>query len=681
MKKTTSLFLLFALSVFWQANAQISPIEVSGFTEDIIANGIGAMSTSTTMAADADSFCLLSEDWQLNASDPPITVGLPANGIITSTGIPGLTYQIPPTATPYAGNNSLRIDQSGAANAGTISLVTPDRYAELYLLVFSGNGASDMDITIHFSDATTESFPTNIIPDWYQTGLPVEISGFGRGDISNNNVETPTGNPKLFRLQISISLINQAKDITSITFTRNNPTIDDTVFNLVAVSGMLVDFCVPPSAVQISNIGTTQADVLWSSNGTATEWEIEYGPTGFPSGSGTSITDNDGTIGETITGLSPATNYEVYVRSVCGVGDESTWTGPQPFSTACAVVSTFPFSVSFEDTSPNRVCWSMEYVSGTENWMYVSTNQNGSITPRTGSLMAEFKKANPSGEVTKLVSPALDLTSLSSPQLIFYYANVGWQGDIDELRVYYKTSATDTWTQIGNDYTNEHTSWTQISLQLPNPSSEYYIAFEGTANFGRGVNIDDVWVGQNTAACAPPTNLMTVTIGNDSAEFSWNAVSNASNGYECYVFVAGDDPNTATPIVTKTVAAGTTSALLTGLSPETAYDFYVISNCGTTDGMSTLAGPLNFTTTNMGIADEVFESFSYYPNPVMNTLTLKATHEIQQVSVYDLLGQKVMEIQPHSLTPPLNLSELQTGTYLMQVTIGDSVRIFTIIME
>ncbi|HET8809952.1 MAG TPA: fibronectin type III domain-containing protein [Flavobacteriaceae bacterium] len=671
--------MIFALAALWQSNAQISPIEVTGYTEDIVANGVGAMSTSTTIQADAATFCLLSADWKLNAADPPITTGLPANGLITSSTVAGLTYQIPPTATPYAGNNSLRIDQSGAANAGTITLVTPERYSELYFLVFSGSGAANMDVTVNFSDATTEIFPANIIPDWYLSGLPVEVSGFGRGDLSNNNVENPASNPKLFRLQLSISAANQAKSITSITFTRNNPATDIAVFNMIAVSGMMVDFCAPPSNILLSNINATDADVSWTYTGTATEWKIEYGPAGFSQGSGTIVADNDGTIGETITGLTPSTSYDVYVKTICAVGDESTWAGPATFLTDCVAITSFPYEESFEDTSANRVCWSNEFVVGNKNWEYVATNQNASIAPRTGILMAEFRKDNPSGETTKLITPALDLTSLSNPQLIFYYANVGWSGDIDELRVYYKTSATGTWTQIGNDYVIEHTTWTKVALSLPNPSSEYYIAFEGTSNFGRGVNVDDVWIGEST--CASPTNLNVTNIMPNSADLSWDPVPNAVEGYEWFVFEAGADPSTTAPVATGSISPGATTVTVSGLDPETNYEFYVSALCGVVDGVSTLAGPMMFTTTALGISVQVFENFSYLPNPVSSQLSLKANSKIQQVVIYDLLGQEVLKNRPNNLNPTLELGTLQSGVYFMKVIINGSYGIYKFIKE
>ena len=67
----------------------------------------------------------------------------------------------------------------------------------------------------------------------------------------------------------------------------------------------------------------TSANISWTERGTATSWEIEYGPHGFTLGSGTniSVTQNP----YTLTNLTSATNYDVYVRSDCGNNDFSGW--------------------------------------------------------------------------------------------------------------------------------------------------------------------------------------------------------------------------------------------------------------------------------------------------------------------------------------------------------------------
>src|SRR5690606_18610703 len=125
-----------------------------------------------------------------------------------------------------------------------------------------------------------------------------------------------------------------------------------------------------------------------------------------------------------------------------------TCSGVDEFSTSVQVLatppaSTYPWTEGFESGSLPP-CWSNEYVLGGTNWTYVSANGNGSITPRTGSYMAEFRTAS-YGPTTKLVTPQLDLSGLTNPRVVFHYANVNWFGDIDELRIYYKNSAGGAW--------------------------------------------------------------------------------------------------------------------------------------------------------------------------------------------------------------------------------------------
>ncbi|NBC57886.1 MAG: DUF4397 domain-containing protein, partial [Bacteroidetes bacterium] len=97
--------------------------------------------------------------------------------------------------------------------------------------------------------------------------------------------------------------------------------------------------------------------------------------------------------------------------------------------------------------------------------------------------------------------------------------------------------------------------------------------------------------------CPSPSNLSVSNITQDSADLSWDDVPEATSGYEWFVFASGDDPLTATPIATATVAAGVTSVTVPAgtLSSGTPYDFYVSSDCDA-DGISNLSGPESFST-------------------------------------------------------------------------------------
>ncbi|PWH84827.1 GEVED domain-containing protein [Brumimicrobium oceani] len=88
--------------------------------------------------------------------------------------------------------------------------------------------------------------------------------------------------------------------------------------------------CADPSVLTASNITTTSADLAWTENGTATAWNIEYGPAGFTPGAGTILATT--TNPHTLSGLMPCTNYEYYVEADCGV-NSSTMVGPFAFTT------------------------------------------------------------------------------------------------------------------------------------------------------------------------------------------------------------------------------------------------------------------------------------------------------------------------------------------------------------
>jgi hypothetical protein len=95
--------------------------------------------------------------------------------------------------------------------------------------------------------------------------------------------------------------------------------------------------CSSPSTLTATNITTTSADLGWTENGTATSWQIEYGTTGFTQGTGTMsvVTSNPASI----SGLAFETNYDFYVRAICGAGDTSVWSGVGSFYTGYCTAS------------------------------------------------------------------------------------------------------------------------------------------------------------------------------------------------------------------------------------------------------------------------------------------------------------------------------------------------------
>jgi photosystem II stability/assembly factor-like uncharacterized protein len=146
---------------------------------------------------------------------------------------------------------------------------------------------------------------------------------------------------------------------------------------------------------------------------------------------------------------------------------------------------------TFSSSIPEISGWSQEFVSGNLLWQIGSSNQNASVTPKTGNGMAVFYITNFSSPSTRLVSTQLDLSESVNPQLNFSHTQGEWFGFQDELRVLYKTSSSGSWVELAS-YTSNLTNWNDISLELPNGTDDYYIAFEGEANYGYGITLDDI---------------------------------------------------------------------------------------------------------------------------------------------------------------------------------------------
>lgn len=155
------------------------------------------------------------------------------------------------------------------------------------------------------------------------------------------------------------------------------------------------------------------------------------------------------------------------------------------------VISSFPYSESFENDD-DLFLWTQEQDAVNLSWKFQKGDGSGVITPHSEQRNAFFYSLYTRGSV-KLVTPPLNLTALKSPVVKFWYFQEDYYGMLDTLTVYVKNSPTANWTQLFKG-TKATTEWTEQTLQLPDPSTEYYIAFEGTAGIGDGILLDDVTV-------------------------------------------------------------------------------------------------------------------------------------------------------------------------------------------
>ncbi|HNY01803.1 MAG TPA: C25 family cysteine peptidase [Bacteroidales bacterium] len=330
-----------------------------------------------------------------------------------------------------------------------------------------------------------------------------------------------------------------------------------------------------PASFTAIAAGASQIDLAWAPNASNHNVMAVYSVNGV---FGTPVSGTIYTAGATITGggtvlctcaanayshtgLNPGKTYYYKAFSYDASHNYSTGLSAQAV-TPCEVISTLPWTEGFENGGNIPVCWSQQEVNSSGvNWAFIAGN--GGSYPATshgGTYNACLKDNSSSDNKTLLISPAVNLAGLPSPQLKFWHTQALWSPDQDLLVVYYRKSATDPWTQLAS-YTANISSWTQETLSLPDATATYSIAFEGNAKYGYGVCLDDIeissscsiinTVGISIAASANPVTTGTpVTFtatpenGGTTPVYQWkvnagNAID-ATNATYSYVPANGD---------------------------------------------------------------------------------------------------------------------------------------------
>ena len=236
--------------------------------------------------------------------------------------------------------------------------------------------------------------------------------------------------------------------------------------------------CARPANLQVTEITTTSALLGWSVTGNEEGWTIE-------------LNGNTRTVYAQpylMEGLQPQTEYIFRVRAKCGGGLESEWSQPTTFKTMCDVIIVNDEQPYFDDfeASEDFVCWQSEILSGDDGWVI----DPGYLFPNNTAFFIWL------GEEAMLVSAPLDITAVTEPVLTFNHRQRSLGQFVDELSVWYATSINDYWHLLG-EYTYACEDWETITLDLPEASDAYLIAFKGKSNNADGVYVDDVWVGND----------------------------------------------------------------------------------------------------------------------------------------------------------------------------------------
>ncbi|MEL6811916.1 MAG: T9SS type A sorting domain-containing protein, partial [Bacteroidota bacterium] len=93
-----------------------------------------------------------------------------------------------------------------------------------------------------------------------------------------------------------------------------------------------------------------------------------------------------------------------------------------------------------------------------------------------------------------------------------------------------------------------------------------------------------------------------------------------------------------------------------------AYYVFVVNTGGITDIV--IEGQ------NLGTDDNKIEGFTYYPNPTEGVLNLNAIDSIENVAIYNILGQQVLNQDIAATNAQLDIANLSQGTYILKVIVN-----------
>lgn len=86
-------------------------------------------------------------------------------------------------------------------------------------------------------------------------------------------------------------------------------------------------------------------------------------------------------------------------------------------------------------------------------------------------------------------------------------------------------------------------------------------------------------------------------------------------------------------------------------------------------------------TDGLSVANPTINKLTYYPNPVQDILNISNNSEIENVQVYNMLGQVVLNKSINATSSQLDLSNLSSGTYMVKMSINNAIETIKIIKK
>ncbi|THU39272.1 T9SS type B sorting domain-containing protein [Niastella caeni] len=402
-----------------------SPIPVTGFNQDGIAeSGIDATAVTTT-ALDLSSYIMYSTTF---AAINGLLAGLPNSGTIVSGT---RTWQLQ----PYTGNNVLYLSAGGAqvntAASGNITLTTPAMYSAVNLLLFATEDHANINVVMNFTDGTTFNAGNFNILDWFG-GAGAVYAAYGRTTRLNAPPYTTfgvgTGDPRFYQLNLPLSCVNKNKLLQSLTISYLN---GNTTFGRLVVLALSGVGYTPPTITPVitqATCGNANGSIGLTVTGGTAPYTYAWNTTPVKT---TALANNLGAGSYTCT-IREADNCTVTYSGTVPSSPVAILTPTATPSTVCAgeavnlSVSATGGTVSTYTWNPGNVTGNNVSVAPTATTTYTvsGTDNNGCAVSASVPVTVRTLPAS-----TFIITPAN--VCLGTPQIITYTGNASGTATYD----------------------------------------------------------------------------------------------------------------------------------------------------------------------------------------------------------------------------------------------------------
>ena len=348
------------------------------------------------------------------------------------------------------------------------------------------------------------------------------------------------------------------------------------------------NLCPAPSNVMASNIFDTTADISWTGSATSYNYEVVVAGTG-PTGTTTNTTSTS----VSLTGLTPLTDYEIYVSSDCGFATSGNAIGS--FTTGfCPPATPIPFSAlpyteNFDGVPvPVVPCgWLVDDANiDAIEW---ETQDRASLSQSNPNAL-EIERNTSADMDDWIFSPEFIVPANTSLDITFSY-RVRTNQYVEKLEVFVGNSQDSAGMTLKLfDVSNlQNSFYKTVTVSYTTLAAEnIFIGIHGYSDADQfALYIDDFEVKE--ADCPTPFLLSATGTGQTTADLSWNGPGDT--------FIVEYGPAGFAPGTGTTVIAGGSPLSISGLEVGADYEFYVQNDCnGTGDGLSQNAGPAAFST-------------------------------------------------------------------------------------